>query len=136
MELPMIFGFHFIDLAVIVAYLLLMTSIGMYTAKKVRTMGDYFLGGRKFGKILTIARDFGMGTNAEDPVVVVGQSYSIGLAGAWYSLITMFVTPFYWLTKAWFRRLRCYTMGDVCEKHSANGLAACTQSSASFKQPL
>ena len=112
----MIFGFHFIDLVVIVAYLLLMTGIGMYTAKKVKTMGDYFLGGRKFGKILTIARDFGMGTNAEDPVVVVGQSYSIGLAGVWYSLIAMFVTPFYWLTKAWFRRLRCYTMGDVCEK--------------------
>ncbi len=112
----MILGFNIIDVAVIVVYLLLMTGIGMYTARQIKTMGDYFLGGRKFGKILTIARDFGMGTNAEDPVVVVGKSYTIGLAGIWYSLIAMFVTPFYWLTKPWFRRLRFYTMGDVCEK--------------------
>ena len=85
-------------------------------AKKVKTVGDFFLGGRKFGKVLSAARDFGIGTSAEDPVIVVGKSYQHGLSGVWYSLINIFATPFYWITKPWFRRLRIYTTGDLCEK--------------------
>ncbi len=88
----------------------------MYMAKKVKTVGDFFLGGRKFGKVLSAARDFGIGTSAEDPVIVVGKSYQHGLSGVWYSLINIFATPFYWITKPWFRRLRIYTTGDLCEK--------------------
>ena len=84
----MILGLHFWDLIVIVVYLLTITGIGMYTAKKVKTVGDFFLGGRKFGKFLTTARDFGLATSTDEPVVVVGKSYSIGLAGVWYTLIS------------------------------------------------
>jgi Na+/proline symporter len=100
---------------VIVVYLITITSIGIYTAKKVKTVGDFFLGGRKFGKFLTAARDFGLGTSTDEPVVVVGKSYSIGLTGVWYTLINMVATPFYWLIRPWFRRLRFFTMSDFCQ---------------------
>lgn len=111
----MILGLHFWDLIVIVVYLLTITGIGMYTAKKVKTVGDFFLGGRKFGKFLTTTRDFGLATSTDEPVVVVGKSYSIGLAGVWYTLINMVATPFFWLIRPWFRRMRLYTMGDFCQ---------------------
>jgi len=112
----MIFGFHIVDMVVITTYLLGITAIGMYMAKKVKNEGDFFLGGRKFGKVFSAARDFGMSTSTDEPVIVVGQAYSIGLAGIWYALVNIFATPFYWITKPWFRRLRLYTMGDFCEK--------------------
>lgn len=110
-----ILGMNFWDIVVVVVYLLTITGVGIYTAKKVKTVGDYFLGGRKFGKLLTAARDFGIGTSTDEPVVVVGQSYTIGLAGVWYTLINMVATPFYWLLRPWFRRLRLFTIGDFCQ---------------------
>ena len=111
----MILGLNFWDMLVVVVYLLTITGIGMYTARKVKTVGDFFLGGRKFGKLLTAARDFGIGTSTDEPVVVVGQSYTIGLAGVWYTLINMVATPFYWLIRPWFRRMRLFTIGDFCQ---------------------
>lgn len=111
-----IFGFNIIDILVICTYLIGVTALGLYMTRKVKTVGDYFLGGRKFGKVFTAARDFGLGTSTDEPVVVVGSAYSIGLAGVWYSLINIFATPFYWVVRPWFRRLRLYTMGDYCEK--------------------
>ena len=109
------FGFNIWDLFIIILYLLTITSIGMYTVRKVKTVGDFVLGGRKFGKFFTTVRDFGLGTSTDEPVIVVGQSYAIGLAGMWYSLINIVSTPFYWLIRPWLRRMRIYTMGDFCE---------------------
>jgi Na+/proline symporter len=110
-----IWGFHFWDFVVIVVYLLTITGIGMYTAKKVKTVGDFFLGGRKFGKLLTASRDFALGTSTDEPVITVGQSYTIGLPGIWFIMMNLFSTPLYWLIRPWFRRLRFYTMGDFCQ---------------------
>ncbi len=118
-----VLGFNIIDLAVIAVYLLGITALGMYMAKRVKTVGDFFLGGRKFGKLLTITRDFGIGTSAEDPVIVVGNSYRFGLSGIWYTLVQIFATPFYWITKPWFRRLRIYTTGDLCEMRFGAGFS-------------
>jgi Na+/proline symporter len=111
----MILGLNVWDMLVIVVYLAAITGIGVYTARKVKTTGDFFLGGRKFGKLLTAARDFGIGTSTDEPVVVVGQSYAIGLSGVWYTLINMVSTPFFWLIRAWFRRMRLFTIGDFCQ---------------------
>ncbi len=110
-----IWGFRFWDLAVIVVYLATITGIGVYTARKVKTVGDFFLGGRKFGKLLTASRDFALGTSTDEPVITVGQCYAIGLPGVWFVLMNMIGTPFYWLIRPWFRRLRLYTMGDFCQ---------------------
>ena len=112
----MVSGLNFWNLLVAIIYLLTITGVGIYAARKVKTVGDFVLGGRKFGKFLTTVRDFGLGTSTDEPVIVVGQSYAIGLAGIWYSLINIVATPFYWLIRPWLRRMRLYTMGDFCEK--------------------
>lgn len=116
----LIYGLHTFDFLVIVVYLFCITVVGIYMSRKVKTMGDYFLGGRKFGKFLTTARDFGLSTSTDVPVVVVGKSYTIGLAGAWYTLINIVATPFFWLIRPWFRRMRIYTMGDFCQMRLGN----------------
>lgn len=40
-------------LVVIIAYLIFMIVIGYYCSKKTNDVGDFFLGGRKLGPIVT-----------------------------------------------------------------------------------
>ncbi len=82
----------------------------------MRTEGDYFLGGRRFGKFFAILHQFGTGTHADQPVAVAGKAHEIGLAGIWYQWLWLFCTPFYWLIAPVFRRLRYVTTGDFFER--------------------
>ena len=43
---------HALDLAIIGAYLIAMVLIGLVVVKKVRSMDDYYLGGRSFGPLV------------------------------------------------------------------------------------
>ena len=42
---------HALDLAIIGAYLIAMVLIGLVVVKKVRSMDDYYLGGRAMGAL-------------------------------------------------------------------------------------
>ena len=46
---------HAIDLAIIAAYLIAMVLIGLVVVKKVKSMDDYYLGGRSFGPLVLMA---------------------------------------------------------------------------------
>jgi len=46
---------HAIDLAIIAAYLIAMVLIGRLVVKKVKSMDDYYLGGRSFGPLVLMA---------------------------------------------------------------------------------
>ena len=46
---------HALDLAIIGAYLIAMVLIGLVVVKKVRSMDDYYLGGRSFGPLVLMA---------------------------------------------------------------------------------
>lgn len=76
-------GLSLLDIVVIFLYLLGITGIGVWTYKKVHDTGSFFIGGRKFGKILTIAHSFGAGTHTDQPVSVTGAAYEVGMAGIW-----------------------------------------------------
>ena len=43
---------NFWDLAVVGIYLLAMILIGVYSVKRVKNAGDYFVGGRSFGPMV------------------------------------------------------------------------------------
>jgi Na+/proline symporter len=104
-----------LDWAVLVAYLIIITAIGLAAGYKVRKSGDYFLGGRKFGPWLMIGQSFGVGTHAEMPVALAGAVYSFGASGIWFQWKNLFVTPFYWLMAPFFRRIRRTTMAEFTE---------------------
>jgi Na+/proline symporter len=104
-----------LDWAVIVAYFVGITAIGVIVGYRVRHSGEYFLGGRRFGPWLMIGQSFGVGTHAEMPVALAGAVYSLGASAIWYQWKNLFITPFYWIMAPVFRRIRRTTMAEFME---------------------
>lgn len=101
-----------LDYAVLILYFTLMAGIGLWSMLKIKKQEDFFLGGRGFGKILQSFAAFGAGTGSYDPVAVGRTTFTGGLAGIWSVMLWLFVTPFYWITGVWYRRMRYLTLGD------------------------
>ncbi len=108
-------GLHWLDWATIAAYFVVAIGIGVWVSRKSKNSADFFMGGRRFGKLYTISHALGTGTSSEQPVTVAGAAYGLGLAGIWYQWIYLFATPFYWLLAPLYRRMRMVTMGDFFE---------------------
>ena len=117
------FGLHPYDIAVIVGYLLLVAVMGIVVARGVKDTSHYFLGNRRFGKLLMIGQSFGIGTHADQPVGTAGKSYQLGFSGIWYGWKFIFCTPFYWLIAPIYRRLRVVTSADYMEARYGRGVA-------------
>lgn len=120
----MFLGIDLLDWFVLGIYIAVITAIGLYSNKAVKSTSDYFMGGRRFGKLLMIAQAFGAGTRADQAVAVIGASSQIGLAGIWYQWLYLFSTPFYWLIAPIYRRLRYITIGDFFEQRYGMGMGA------------
>ncbi|RMF38978.1 MAG: hypothetical protein D6753_14820, partial [Planctomycetota bacterium] len=101
-----------IDYIVLIAYFGGMVGIGIWAMKRVHGQEDYFMGGRGFGKLLQTFAAFGAGTGAHEPVSVGRTAWTSGLSGVWSALMWLFVTPIYWMTGVWYRRMRHLTLGD------------------------
>ena len=113
-----------LDWAVIIAYLIVVTAIGLVVGYRVRHSGDYFLGGRRFGPWLMIGQSFGVGTHAEMPVALAGAVYSVGASAIWFQWKNLFITPFYWIMAPVFRRIRRTTMAEFTEDRYGSWMAA------------
>ena len=109
-------GIDSIDLVVILMYFVAISFIGLRSSRRVKDTGDFFMGGRRFGKLLMVAKAFGVGTRADLAVAVSGASYQLGLSGIWYQWLYIFSTPFYWIVAPIYRRLRYLTTGDFFEE--------------------
>ena len=103
---------HWLDYVVLVAYFTGMAGIGVWAIRRVKRQEDYFLGGRTFGKLLQTFAAFGAGTGSSDPVNTARTTFTGGLSGMWSIMSWLFVTPFYWITGVWYRRMRHLTLGD------------------------
>ncbi len=109
-------GLTILDWVVLAAYFVGTTVLGLWTVKKIKSSGDYFMGGRGFGKVMMIAQSFGVGTHTDQPVSVSGAAYTNGIAGIWYQWVYMFATPFFWIIAPIYRRLRYVTMADFFQQ--------------------
>jgi Na+/proline symporter len=116
-------GIALLDWIVLIVYFVIVTAIGLWTYKKVKSSADFFMGNRGFGKLLMIAQAFGVGTHTDQPVSVSGASYTTGLAGIWYQWVWMFSTPFFWIIAPIYRRLRYITMADFFKERYGSALA-------------
>ncbi|MCK4293619.1 MAG: sodium:solute symporter family protein, partial [Planctomycetes bacterium] len=120
-------GVRLVDWMVIVVYLVGITVIGLWAARKVRSSTSFFIGDRKFGKIMMAFLMFGTGTHSDQAVSVAAKTYRVGASGIWYQWLWLFVTPFFWLIAPFFRRMRAVTTGDYFEVRygrSVSGLYA------------
>ena len=109
------FGLAYADLVTLVVYLLGITALGLWMGKTIHDTTDYFVGGRRFGKLFSIFHSFGTGTHSDQAVSVVAKTYGSGMSGIWYQWLWLFCTPFYWWIAGLFRRARAITTGDYFE---------------------
>jgi SSS family solute:Na+ symporter len=88
-------------------------------------MDDFFLAGRKLGKVYQFFLNFGCSTNADQAVAVSREVYRQGIGGMWIQSLVLFLTPFYWISTMFFRRVRLTTIGDYyAERFGSPFLAA------------
>ncbi|MHC4116178.1 MAG: sodium:solute symporter family protein [Planctomycetota bacterium] len=116
-------GLELIDWVVIVIYLLIITLVGLWAVRKVRSSTSFFIGDRKFGKVMMAFFMFGSGTHSEQAVGVASKTYTSGASGIWYQWLYLFVTPFFWLIAPFFRRMRAVTTGDYFEVRYGRGVS-------------
>lgn len=110
------FGLSFLDLAIILAYFAGMIAIGFWSRHLVKNQEDYFLGGRRFGKLIQTFAAFGQGTSVDTAVGVITTTVRNGASGIWSSMLYLFAAPFYWMLSPWMRRLRTLTQADFFEQ--------------------
>jgi len=116
---------HIIDYLVLFLYFASMTIIGLWSMRKIKVQEDFFMGGRGFGKLMQTFAAFGAGTNASGPVVAASTTFTSGMSGMWSVMYWLFVTPVYWFSGVWYRRMRCLTMGDFfVERYESKALGA------------
>jgi SSS family solute:Na+ symporter len=108
-----ILGMHILDVVLIVGYFVIIIWIGKRLQERVHNTDDYFLAGRKMGKIYQFFLNFGASTDASQAAALSREIYRQGIAGMWIQYVVLFLTPFYWFTSMLFRRARLTTVGDL-----------------------
>ncbi len=127
------FGISTLDLLVIAAYSVIMVVIGWLAMFRVKDQEDFFLGGRRFGKVLQTFASFGQSTSSESAVGTVTTTYRDGAGGVWSHLILLWATPIYWFAAPWYRRMRLLTLGDFFrERYQSRAMAMVYSIIASF----
>ena len=115
-------GLHIADLLVLGLYLVGVTVIGVWAARKIDSIADFFMP-RRFGKVMMVTHAFGTGTHSDQAVSVASKSFTNGLSGIWYQWLWLFATPFYWLIAPVMRRFRAITTADVFEARFSPSVA-------------
>ena len=64
-------GMHWLDWLVLAVYFVVILGIGIWSHSRVKDMADYFMGGRRFGKVFMMFFAFGAGTSSEQAISVV-----------------------------------------------------------------
>ena len=119
------FGFSLPDIIVLTLYFGLIMGIGLWSYVQIRNQEDFLLGGRKFGKFFSTFASFGQSTSADGPAGVATTVYTNGASGIWSSLLMLFVTPLFWITSPWLRRMRVQSMSDFyVERYGSRLMAA------------
>jgi Na+/proline symporter len=119
-----LFGLHIIDLLVVLSFLVSIIGLGWWTSRGVKEDKDFYLGGRKLGRTLQFFLAFGNMTDSSGAPTTAAEVYRQGAGGIWISLQTLFITPFYWFSATWFRRVRLVTMADLfIERLNSRSLA-------------
>lgn len=112
-----------LDWSIVGIYLVALAAVGIVASRKAKDTSQYFLGKRRFGKLLMIAQSFGVGTHADMPVSLAGAVYREGISAIWYQWKNLFAMPFYWIMAPVFRRVRRTTTAELMEDRYGAGMA-------------
>jgi SSS family solute:Na+ symporter len=107
-----LWGINIIDISIVAIFLLVLILIGVWTTRDNKSTVDFFLAGRKLNKMYQFFLNFGTSTHADQTVAVTREIYRQGIGGMWIQFLVLFLTPFYWFTTFFLRRVRLVTIGD------------------------
>ena len=121
-----LFGLSIADVIVILGYFVWIIWIGYRSMKKIHNQEDFFLGGRKFGRLIATFTMFGQGTSAESAVGATTQVKQMGISGIMAGTFSNFITlPVYYFSAQWYRRLRLLTMSAYYDlRYKSSKMAA------------
>src|SRR5512135_2550225 len=120
-----IFGLHWLDFSIVVAFVLTLLWLGKRAGRKTKSAEDFYVAGRRLGRFYQFFLNLGTSTNADQAIVVSREVYRQGIGGMWIQYLVLFLTPFYWFTTGFFRRVRLVTIGDFfAERFKSRFLAA------------
>ena len=120
-----ILGLPIIDIVVIVLYFAAVLWIGFRAMKRINNSEDYFLAGRRFGKMIQTFAAFGQGTSAESAVTTTTMVSTNGAAGIGMGLIGGIVgMPMFWMITMWYRRLRYMSLAEFFHERYGSAVMA------------
>jgi SSS family solute:Na+ symporter len=111
-----IFGLHWLDFTIVVLFVLTVLWLGRQAGRRTKSTEDFYVAGRRLGKVYQFFLNLGTSTNADQAIVVSREVYRQGIGGMWIQYLVLFLTPFYWFTTGFFRRVRLVTIGDFFEE--------------------
>ena len=119
-------GLSLLDIAIVVIYFVVIIIIAIRAARLVSNREDYFMAGRRFGKLIQTFAAFGQATSVENVTTTTTMVNSNGASGIWAMLAGGLVNlPVFWMTSIWYRRLRLLTLGDFFEeRYNSKRMAA------------
>lgn len=121
-----LWGLSIADIAVVVVYFIVIIYIAIRSSRLVSNREDYFMGGRRFGKLIQTFAAFGQATSVENVTTTTTMVNTNGASGIWAMLAGGLANlPVFWITSVWYRRLRTLTLGDFFEeRYNSKRMAA------------
>ena len=83
-------GLSLIDWIVIAGALLGIAGLGISRSRRIHNQTDFFMGGRRFGKVFMVFFSFPSGTSGDDAVSTTAGTWRAGLAGIWWTFLWIF----------------------------------------------
>jgi Na+/proline symporter len=115
-------GLTGLDLTILAGYFVIVIVIGVIASRFIKNREDFIMGGRRFGKLMTVMFTFATSAHADNAVGVASQCYKVrSLAGFWYQGVGIFTLPLYWLLSPVLRRARVMTTADFFERRFGKG---------------
>ncbi len=110
-------GLSFWDILVLFLYFIVILFIGLKASLSIKNREDYFMGGRRFGKLIQTFTAYGQATSVENVTATTTMVNTNGASGIWAMLAGGLLNlPVFWMTSIWYRRLRVLSLGDFFEE--------------------
>ena len=84
-------SFSLLDNLILVAYLIVVLSLGFYYSRKEKKFNDYFLGGKNIGWFVLGMSIFATNISSEHFIGLAGSGASRGLAVGQFELMAIFI---------------------------------------------
>jgi SSS family solute:Na+ symporter len=107
-----ILGLNPLDAGIVLAYFVVILWLGTRAHRLTKNTGDFYVAGRRLGRFYQFFLSLGQATSSDQAVAVAREVYRQGIGGMWIQYLVLFLTPFYWFTTAFYRRVRQVTLGD------------------------